>query len=705
MPNPNEQNEDRPVFPPVNHAVVNQLGVMLEEERLARRAQIHAGAFANEARRNRPARLAAIPVAPHNDPGLDPWLVEHLQNPAPPPAQIRGGIIAGPEAENNPAMLAAGLYDAGPNPPPWGMADPANWNAYAEKDIKFNDNPMKKKAKEEVKKPDDIPAPKKPVNKEWPGADNVISAYGLRASEGHSRKSTWEWYDGVGWIHDTEEYAFTHEHIQSTLTQKWHNRNAVIAIEDGGYCTKEEAKVAGLVRCDHTGTLYDPKNNVMVAAVLRDQKNGMIHEKWVGREYVRWHGDGKVYSYRLMVKIYDPANGREIDLMPSKVFRANGGNQDVCNCSECGKYFFGKLEAVLFPNRDIDRDLPHTCQPCRNALLARNIIMPHDHHHYPEPIFTPKTNRKKFESAAGVVSFKETEQVVNRLFGVEIEVVCFGRTKEEKTMQRVPMALETKSLLGADFVVIKHDGSIDGNKEDGRGGHHGFEIVSAPCDMETHIKRWAPLDGNPILQKLRAWDMKNCGMHVHICRDVIPTLTLGRMLVFVNDEHNRKFVELVAGRNEQVYTRYYPKRHIDALDGGRGRGDDEGRRQAINQQNKNTIEFRIFRSTINYRHIIRNIEYCDAMVTFCYPGARSLKDMKYEKFVEFIGKNRKEWPRLAEWMAKQDMIKLKPYDRKKAKLEALTLKPDQVKEHNNPDADLKPKAKPAAPIWAEVPLG
>ncbi len=96
------------------------------------------------------------------------------------------------------------------------------------------------------------------------------------------------------------------------------------------------------------------------------------------------------------------------------------------------------------------------------------------------------------------------------------------------------------------------------------------------------------------------------------------------------------------------------------------------------------------------RHIVRNIEFCDAVCDFCNPGDRSLKDFEdYRNFIKYVDCNRKRWPILAEWMANQKVIALKNMNKDKADLTALTIKPE-----NSVEVDRPVKSKPERGLFS-----
>ncbi len=266
----------------------------------------------------------------------------------------------------------------------------------------------------------------------------------------------------------------------------------------------------------------------------------------------------------------------------------------------------------------------------------------------------------RVREGSGLDAFEYVEEYPRRLFGVEAEL----EFKRPSKIARGKYAKMVQDALTTRFAIIKHDGSLSGTSESqgpGTGGEYGFEIVTGPCDLEKHRAYWPRLVMAERYKDLRAWDTETCGLHVHVSREVLTTLQVGRILMFVNHPDNKQFIQKIAGRNEAKYCKYFPKKPSDSLHPETG-DYNEKRRVAVNVQNPGTIEFRIFRGTINPKHIIRNIEFCDALCDFAHPASRSFRDSHDPfKFIEFVANARasmvvgnkavsvKKWPLLHDW--------------------------------------------------------
>lgn len=215
--------------------------------------------------------------------------------------------------------------------------------------------------------------------------------------------------------------------------------------------------------------------------------------------------------------------------------------------------------------------------------------------------------------------------------GVELEVEVDGISADYEAVFGMCHDL-TKH-----FCIIKKDGTI----------HRGFEIVSGPMSFAHHKTIWDDfLEKRPAC--LRSYDTKTCGMHVHYNKKALTTLQIGKILVFVNDPSNRSFIVAMAGRDSGTYNKIQPKKLEDAT------AHPGERYQAVNLVPKNTVEFRLFKGTLNRRSFLRNIEFAYAIVRFFKPsgGVESQTVGGVNEFSQFVSDNSGEYPNLAEFIYK-----------------------------------------------------
>ncbi len=209
-------------------------------------------------------------------------------------------------------------------------------------------------------------------------------------------------------------------------------------------------------------------------------------------------------------------------------------------------------------------------------------------------------------------------------FGVELEV------EVQSSEDRDSVAEDVASDIG-DFGILKSDGSLD----------NGFEIVTRPASMDEQRKRWAPFFQSD-RSAMRSFKTSTCGLHVHCSRKPLTDLTVAKVVCFTNAEHNRRFLEVIAGRASGHWAEYHAKKL------GEGAKCNATRYEAVNLQNHATLEFRIFKGTLKGESVFKAIEFCDALIAFCSPATRSLREtMSRQAFIRFIRADVKRWPHLA----------------------------------------------------------
>jgi hypothetical protein len=389
---------------------------------------------------------------------------------------------------------------------------------------------------------------------------------------------------------------------------------------------------------------------------------------------------GKTYhrSHRLIV--FFPEGGKHI-------CRAHWDQKGFPACQSCGSVFHVNLTEIYEGAR--------YCHKCARVQRKRNLIFKHDYSDYPRAIYSTIKRFTHWRDGDGLVWSKGVQEEVtcNRLYGAEVELELNLKRAIERGIDRFDVAKAIYECMGRDFVVLKEDGSLIRNGKysdaDGNGPRYaGFEIASAPAGLDIHRQRWLKLFDSPVFDVMMAWDCDTCGFHVHLSKDATTTLSAGRMLAFINHPKNSKFIWKIAGRSSVKFTKYLQRKVSDIIDPSRvinpdeKEGRDRSRRVAFNICNENTYEFRIFRGTVNPRHIIRNMEFCDSLVDFCNPCSRSIAEsLDYRCYVDFVDKNRKRWPLLAGWFAYHQILTMKKITRpNKVNKEKLTIDITRVDE-------------------------
>ena len=212
-------------------------------------------------------------------------------------------------------------------------------------------------------------------------------------------------------------------------------------------------------------------------------------------------------------------------------------------------------------------------------------------------------------------------------YGVELEVEL---RNEEDLGDEVA---QVKNQLG-DHAICKGDGSLS----------NGFEIVTSPASFPFHRDTlWERFFAHRHTG-LRIMD--SCGLHVHCSRAPLSELSIAKMVCFVNAPRNAKFMQVIGGRPASTYAKYKQKHMHTAA---KRTGD---RYEALNVQPPHTVEFRLFKGTLNRAKFFKALEFCDAMIHFCAPAGRSVREcLSRIQFCKYVMAHRKTYPHLHAFIA------------------------------------------------------
>lgn len=259
---------------------------------------------------------------------------------------------------------------------------------------------------------------------------------------------------------------------------------------------------------------------------------------------------------------------------------------DNCSyCDECGALHF---------IQNLTQGLCHKCWNAKQAFRVNNYsYQPPTMKYYTKPqLYTE--NGSKFKG-----------------LGIELEVDGSG--------ERCKMSEMVQEMLRNE-VYIKHDGSL--NK--------GFEIITYPhTEKSFYDMPWEQTLLSLIKHGYRSHDIKTCGLHMHISRSCLTKKQLQYLIYFFekNKEDLLKFSRRDKEHAEKWASFYTDKdtyRHANGNFEGKpltlqlckqiietydNKHNHDLRYHAVNLQNRNTIEFRLMRGTLNYATFMATINF------------------------------------------------------------------------------------------------
>jgi hypothetical protein len=318
-------------------------------------------------------------------------------------------------------------------------------------------------------------------------------------------------------------------------------------------------------------------------------------------------------------------------------------NNDAHWCDLCDSYFTGYTYGTddssdTMCERCYENNTTY-CEDCDSTYLdgctydhdsGNDGRIIHDYSYRPDP---------QFHSSNG--------EQTRLYFGIEIETEVRGGDYSYRT---TAAEYAQQQLEMYDLAYLKSDGSLE----------CGFEIVSHPLShsyfMNDATRFWDTIKKLKSDYGMMAWGTKTCGLHVHISRAGFNGGShQHRFLQLVYN--NKRFYELLAGRSSSHWAKF-----DDIFDPETGaksfksKFDRHGsdRYSAVNTNNRNTLEMRIFRGSLNPRFIKSAIDLAHASVE--YTRVMSVKEVRDDglsclKFRQYIESKSDLYPSLNERLA------------------------------------------------------
>lgn len=212
-------------------------------------------------------------------------------------------------------------------------------------------------------------------------------------------------------------------------------------------------------------------------------------------------------------------------------------------------------------------------------------------------------------------SLKTYTPTIQGHVGIELEVECRGVDMPTRLSDKV-------DFLMGNLATCEHDGSLC----------NGFEIITQPATVEAFLKGFKVDDLCALLESngAKSHDTSSCGLHVHYSRAALGHTEQARDMVCAKilvlmDKFEDKLIKLAR--------RHYPSNgyclkysNFNAageqstkklLDKYKPCKDCRDRYHSLNLTNANTIEFRIFKGTLNPLAIKATVELVETLVEFC----------------------------------------------------------------------------------------
>lgn len=280
------------------------------------------------------------------------------------------------------------------------------------------------------------------------------------------------------------------------------------------------------------------------------------------------------------------------------------GNNDVAICDDCwdrGGWSACEDCGDIVSDDEINYCESDDCYYCDSCYADHNESCDfHDYSYKPTPEF-------KFRSS----EVRSHENILT--FGVELEV---DLGDDHQDLTRDLAALEQP-------IYMKHDGSL---------GSEGVEIVTHPCSLTYHTYelRWAEISRTCRNHGFKSHDTDSCGLHIHVGRRQFGdtpdqrSKTAGNLVILARQLWDS--LTIFSRREKDRLDRWAARPYLDVIQGASYTDSDltqmalnterDGRYQAVNLCNRETVEFRLFRGTLKRSTILASLQLVDAMTHF-----------------------------------------------------------------------------------------
>jgi len=314
-------------------------------------------------------------------------------------------------------------------------------------------------------------------------------------------------------------------------------------------------------------------------------------------------------------------------------------NGDYSWCDECQELYH--CDSVTYNDDGIwcDECKPQTSSIHNYSYLPDPLLFHHNLHGTNNSMIEPRDKKNEI------------------YFGIELEIDRDGYSNQDKN--------ELASSISGDESTFycKDDSSLN----------CGFEIVSHPFSWDYFKSNKNDFKNN--LDKARdagyrSHDTTTCGMHIHVSKKTLSNLDIFKMVYFVYS--NADFIKVVSNRNWDDLNRWCSLDLDNLLNRSGIHGSNPLKKAnrigklakaktgtpkytAINLSKSNTIEFRIFKGTLNWRSYQKNLQFVQSLVQWC--KKTSLKHIQDKdaifSYFDFITKDQTNYDNLILFLFKK----------------------------------------------------
>lgn len=200
------------------------------------------------------------------------------------------------------------------------------------------------------------------------------------------------------------------------------------------------------------------------------------------------------------------------------------------------------------------------------------------------------------------------------LLGAEIEVGGNNNISSDNdknsTVKKCIQIMNGSDSDEENLIYSTHDSTVQ------------IEFDTMPCSLEFHKNKMNYREMFEYLDKegYKGHDCETAGLHIHANRSYLGKSRISQELViskilYILEKFNDEIC--VIARRDNDYSAFAgEKQNEDSIVELYGKYKDKGKRAALNLQHKDTIEFRMFKSTLKYETFILTLEFVKDIIDY-----------------------------------------------------------------------------------------
>lgn len=219
------------------------------------------------------------------------------------------------------------------------------------------------------------------------------------------------------------------------------------------------------------------------------------------------------------------------------------------------------------------------------------------------------------------------------LLGAEIEVGgnnhVISDNDKNSTVKKCIQIMNGSDSDEENLIYSTHDSTVQ------------IEFDTMPCSLEFHKNKMNYREMFEYLDKegYKGHDCETAGLHIHANRSYLGKSRISQELViskilYILEKFNDEIC--VIARRDNDYSEFAgEKQNEDSIVELYSKYKDKGKRAALNLQHKDTIEFRMFKSTLKYETFILTLEFVKDIID--YAKSVDIEEIELAKWSDLMG--------------------------------------------------------------------